>query len=283
MGVEGNVKENNSLRNLKGKITTVPQLDDTLSKSGHSADAKAVGEALEERVRKSDIIDSLTSDATDRPLSANQGSVLKKMIGDINLSEAGTVGYDNLASGLTSTNMQSAIDEVAEISKGALPKTGGMVDGKLQVRSANNGHGEVAKNNSATTDYGTYMADVTKAGKSAKVSVSAELNLLTYTDPNGQIRDVFHEGNKPFSSYVGNGSSNETIVDTKGVGRLILVYNANYFSFVTPEGALVVTLADRTIDWFPSTKVYYIEGKLGLHLSNDAFNKAGETYHYQAI
>lgn len=283
MSVEGNAKENNSLQKLKGRINNVPQLDNTLTKQGHGADAKAVGDALEERVRTSDIVDDLTSDAKDRPLSANQGTVLKKMIGDINLSEAGTVGYDNASSGLVSTNMQSAIDEVANISKSALPKTGGMIDGTVSVRNAENGHGSLTKNNSATEDYGTHVMDVTKDGKSAKVNVSAKLDMLTFVDTKGNINDIFHEGNKPFGSYVGNGSANERIIDTKGIGRLIVVYNPNYFSFVFPEGALVIKTSEKTIDFFPSTKVYYLNGKLGLYLTNDAFNKAGETYYYQAI
>ena len=52
MSIEGKANENNSLRDLKGKINTVPPIDDTLTKQGHSADAKAVGDALAERVRK---------------------------------------------------------------------------------------------------------------------------------------------------------------------------------------------------------------------------------------
>jgi hypothetical protein len=283
MSIEGNARENTSLQELRGKVQSIPQTDETLSLRGYSADAKAVGDALAEKTNKKDIIDNLSSDATDRPLSAYQGAVLKKMIGDVNLSEAGTVGYDNASSGLSATNMQSAIDEVAETSKNALPKTGGMIEGTLQVRNADNGHGVVAKNNSATTDYGTYVADVTKGGKSAKVSVSAELNLLTFTDTDGQIRDIFHEGNKPFGSYTGNGSANEREIDTKGLGRLIMVYNTNFFSLVFPEGALVIKTSDKSIDFFPSTKVYYLNGKLGLNLSNEAFNKSGETYYYQAI
>ena len=283
MSIEGKANENNSLQNIKGKIVAIPPLDDTLTKKGSSADAKAVGDALEERVKKSDVVDVLTSAETEKPLSAKQGAVLKKMIGDINLSQAGTVGYSNASSGLNATNMQSAIDELAVKTNNALPKTGGMIDGNVKVRSADNGNGVFAKNNSNTADYGTFVADVTKSGKTAKINVSANLDLLTYTDTNGNIRDIFHEGNKPFGSYEGDGNVEERIIDTKGLGRLILVYNPNYFSFVFPEGAVVIKTTDKSINFFQSTKVYYLNGKLQLNLTNDAFNKLGETYYYQAI
>ncbi len=280
MSIEGRANENNSLLNLKGKINAIPPLDDTLTKERHSAEAKAVGEALKEKVSKSDIVDDLTSDAKDKTLSANQGKELLKMIGDIKLSEAGTVGYDNATSGLSSTNMQSAIDEVVNKT---LPKSGGMVEGVVHVRSANNGYASLHKNNTATTDYGMKVVDRTKDNKNAYITVRAMTDEFSFTDSNGKTSKVLHEGNKPFGSYEGNGSAEEVIIDTNGVGRLMLVYNSSYFSFVTPEGALVVDLAERTFDWFVSTKVYYLNGVLGLHLSNDAFNKKGETYYYQAI
>lgn len=281
--MEGKAVINESLKNLKGKILTIPQADETLTKKGYFADAQAVGKALEERVEKNDIVDSLTSNAKDRPLSANQGTLLRKLIKDINTSAAGTVGYDNTSSGLTATNMQSAVDEVAEIAKKALPQTGGTINGYLHIKNVDNGLGWFGKNHSATEDYGTHMTDVAKDGKSSNVSICSALGTFTYTDPEGNIRDVFHEGTKPFGHYVGNGSANERIIETKGIGRLILVYNSDYFSFVTPEGALVVKLSEGTIRWIDSGKVYYLNGNLGLNLTNEAFNEAGKTYYYQAI
>lgn len=283
MSIEGNVKDVESLKSLRGKIASIPQVDETLTKKGYSADAKVVGDALEERVKKKDVIDNLNSDDKESPLSANQGRQIRKMLEDINLSEAGTVGYNNATSGLTATNMQTAIDEVVELTNSALPKSGGMVDGVLHVRSANNGYASLHKNNTESTDYGLKVVDRTKDNKNAYMTIRALTDELTFTNTKGETEAILHEGNKPFGSYEGNGNANERVIDTKGIGRLILVYNPNYFSFVFPEGAFVIKTSDKSFDFFPSTKAYYLNGKLTLNLTNDALNKTGETYYYQAV
>ena len=67
-------------KKVKGKLRTIPKTDDTLTKKGYSADAKATGDALNARVKKVDVVDNLLSDAADKPLSAKQGAELKKQI-----------------------------------------------------------------------------------------------------------------------------------------------------------------------------------------------------------
>lgn len=285
MSILGDVKDIESLRNLRGKIRTIPQTDETLTKKGYSADAKVVGDALKERIKITDIIDDLTSDDPKKVASARTVFLLAKQIASITLSEAGTVGYDNTNSGLNAVNMQGVGDELAEMVKNSVSKKGNsMIEGgALQVRNADNGYGSFSKNNSAAEDYGTQMMDIANDGKTAKVNVSAKLNLMTFVDNAGNIRDVFHEGNKPFGSYVGNGIDNEKNIETKGIGRLILVYNQKHFSFVTPEGALVVKLATGAVSWIDGAKAYFLNGVLSLHTTNAAFNEVDATYHYQVI
>lgn len=285
MSILGDVKDIESLRNLRGKIRTIPQTDETLTKKGYSADAKVVGDALKERIKITDIIDDLTSDDPKKVASARTVFLLAKQIASITLSEAGTVGYDNTKSGLDAINMQGVGDELAEKVKNCVSKKGNsMIEGgALQVRNVDNGYGTFSKNNSVAEDYGTQMMDIASDGKTAKVNVSAKLNLMTFVDNAGNIRDVFHEGNKPFGSYVGNGIDNEKNIDTKGIGRLILVYNQKHFSFVTPEGALVVKLATGAVSWIDGAKAYFLNGVLSLHTTNAAFNEVDATYHYQVI
>lgn len=285
MSILGDVKYIESLRNLRGKIRTIPQTDETLTKKGYSADAKVVGDALKERIKITDIIDDLTSDDPKKVASARTVFLLAKQIASITLSEAGTVGYDNTKSGLDAINMQGVGDELAEKVKNCVSKKGNsMIEGgALQVRNVDNGYGTFSKNNSVAEDYGTQMMDIASDGKTAKVNVSAKLNLMTFVDNAGNIRDVFHEGNKPFGSYVGNGIDNEKNIETKGIGRLILVYNQKHFSFVTPEGALVVKLATGAVSWIDGAKAYFLNGVLSLHTTNAAFNEVDATYHYQVI
>lgn len=295
--MEGTLENGQAYYNLKGKIVSIPQVDDTLTKKGYSADAKKVGEEFDERVKYADIIDNLTTVEAKKALSANQGKLLKDMIDKINLSQAATVGYDNKTSGLESTNMQEAIDEVANDLKDAkdaldnideslddyLPKSGGMVEGAVRVRNADNGYGQLMKNNSADADYGTQLSDTSKDGETAKVSISALLGTLTYTDANQNIRDIHHEGNKPFGSYTGNGSAVTQTIDTQGIGRLAIVYNKDNFSFVTPQGALSVDTSAGEIKWIESSKVYFLNGTLGITTTSEAFNVADKEYYYQVI
>ena len=280
--MEGNA-ENIVTPELKGTIVVIPSVDPTLSKEGYSADAKVVGEALNARVKTSDIVDDLTSESIDKPLSARQGKVIKQQLDTINLSQAGTVGYNNATSGLEATNAQSAIDEVAGIAKGALPKTGGMLEGALNVRSAENGYSALMKNHSATVDYGTQIADVSKDGKQVKLSMSSALGTFNFVDVDGNIRDIHHEGNKPFGNYTGNGTASPRTIATKGIGRLLVVYSDTRLSFVTPKGAFTINISAGTFEWIDGSKVHYLNGNLNIESTSVAFNASNTTYYYQVI
>ena len=284
MSIEGSVKDVESLKALRGTIRYVPKVDETLTKKGYSADAKVTGDALAERVRFNDIVDNLTTDDATKVASARQVFLIGKQLASINLREASTVGYNNAESGLNATNMQGAIDELAEGVENAVSKTGdNTMEGTLHVRTTDNGYGSFNKNHSAREDYGTQVMDHASDGRTAKVSVCGLLDTFTYTGNDGQVRDIHHEGNKPFGSYIGDGITNERNIETKGIGRLILVYNQNYFSFVTPEGALVAKLSTGSLSWIDGAKAYFLNGKLGLHTSNSAFNEVDAVYHYQVI
>lgn len=283
--MDGNLENNNqAINNLKGKVIGIPQVDPTLEKEGYAAESKTTGELIKARVKTEDIIDNLLSDDTDKPLSARQGKVLSEQLKDINLSDAGAVNYDNTESGLVATNMQSALDEVADISKNAVSKNGGdMINGPVKVQNADNGYGSLNKNNTATEDNGTQVVDTSKDGKTASVDVSALLGLFTYTDPDGNVRKVHHEGSKPFVEYKGNGSASPRKISSGGFGRLILLYCSTHLSFVTPKGAWVIDLSTGTGSWIGGDKVYCSEGNLNTETANAAFNASGVTYYGQVV
>lgn len=300
--MDGNVTENEVMNEITGKVAKIPRIDNTLTKEGYAADSKKTGDELAERVKKTDIADNLTTDDATKPLSAKQGVEIKRQLDSINLSQAGTVGYNNGTSGLSATNMQSAIDELASntttmndtienhattldnLDDNYIPTNGGgLVNGSVKVRNADNGYGEVSKNNSSEADYGTQLLDVRKDGKSAKVSVSAATGLLTYTDVDSNIRGIHHEGNKPFGEYVGNGSATPRAVATKGIGRMLLLYCSTRQAYVTPKGADVIDLTTGERSWIDSSKINFLSGNLNISTANEAANKANETYYYQVL
>lgn len=102
--MEGNIEQ---MQNITGKIKSF-EIDKTLSKRGMCAEAKATGEALATKVSKSDVVDNLISVETDKPLSANQGRLLKKQIDEIDPHNAENVVYGD-------TNVKSALDDLKAI------------------------------------------------------------------------------------------------------------------------------------------------------------------------
>ncbi len=74
---------NTDVLELKGKIVAIPSVDTSLTKNGYAADAKATGDALNARVKVADVVDNLTSNASDKPLSAKQGAELKRLLDEL--------------------------------------------------------------------------------------------------------------------------------------------------------------------------------------------------------
>ena len=86
-----------AIPNLFGKLRAIPRVDETLTKRGMSADAKAVGDILAEHNRR---------------------------INDIDPHFAENVGYDNSNSNFESKDIQGAIDEISSRLK---PMTGSYI------------------------------------------------------------------------------------------------------------------------------------------------------------
>ena len=99
--MDGNIEK---MQSLTGRIKGLG-IDKTLTKKGMCAEAEAVGKALATKVSITDIVDDLTSVADDKPLSANQGRLLKKQIDEIDPHYAENVVYDK-------TNVKSALDDL---------------------------------------------------------------------------------------------------------------------------------------------------------------------------
>ena len=100
--MDGNIE---NMQSLTGRIKGLG-IDKTLTKKGMCAEAEATGKALATKVSITDIVDDLLSVASDKPLSANQGRLLKKLIDEIDPHYAENVLYND-------TNVKDALDKVS--------------------------------------------------------------------------------------------------------------------------------------------------------------------------
>ena len=114
-------------------------------------------------------------------------------------------------------------------------------------------------------------------------NASAENNTFVYTDADGNIRNIHHEGSKPFIEYKGNGSATPRTIATKGIGRMILLYCSTHQAYITPKGADVIDLTTGERTWIDSAKVNFLSANINLTTANAAVNKANETYYGQVI
>jgi hypothetical protein len=101
--MDGNIEK---MQSLTGRIKGLG-IDKTLTKKGMCAEAEATGKALATKVSITDIVDDLLSVASDKPLSANQGRLLKKLIDEIDPHYAENVIYND-------TNVKDALDKVSK-------------------------------------------------------------------------------------------------------------------------------------------------------------------------
>lgn len=101
--MDGNIEK---MQSLTGRIKGLG-IDKTLTKKGMCAEAEATGKALATKVSITDIVDDLLSVASDKPLSANQGRLLKKLIDEIDPHYAENVLYND-------TNVKDALDKVSK-------------------------------------------------------------------------------------------------------------------------------------------------------------------------
>ena len=134
MSIEENAEATNE---VKGRIYTIPTVDDTFTKEGYAADAKATGEKFTE---------------------------VNERIDNIDPHDAANVDYDNTNSELEADKVQAAIDEIAtlyaraKVLEGYLSKEAGLdaVDDVLTWKentvhhAGNKPFGEYEGNGSAT-------------------------------------------------------------------------------------------------------------------------------------
>ncbi len=129
-------------KNLAGAVNElyarpVVYVDNTLTKSGDAADAKVTGDLLAEKVNTIDIINNLTSNLANKPLSAAQGVVLKSLVTSLQTAldalKNSVVSADNITKAIGEHNQDEDAHPalIAEIQAVSDAVNGLDVDGKI--------------------------------------------------------------------------------------------------------------------------------------------------------
>lgn len=276
MSIIGNNEEKKS---LNGKIVQIPTVDKTLSKSGYSADAKVTGDALKKKVNITDIVDNLTTDNANKPLSAKQGAELKRRVDDIDPHFAENVIYDNENSNFESADVQGALDEVSERLTPTAVKTK-----NSSVKS--DGVGEVLLSITDRND-SKHERYISISDKTKKSSLADSLKYVENDNGTYVADNIFGEHNKPTGSYTGNGSATARTITTGGIGGVILIYSNNAgernICIVTKIGGVAFRISGETATKYMGAAVLFGDGKISLGTADSSVNANGVNYYYQVL
>lgn len=277
---------------LMGKVKEIPSVDPTLTKSGFAADAKVVGDKLEEIgtdvLGKEDVVNDLESDAYDKPLSAAMGKLLKSLVGKGG-GYASDVIYDNSESNLEAHDVQYAITLLASMVRGCLPIEGGTLTGENIY--LDNGNARIQGNENALwmqalngemDNNNRRLLAIYNSGYASDVK-----NSLVFEDIiNGKKQGyaVYGAHNKKSGYYVGDGGTSKT-VDSESVGSVVFVLGASpaygsVAALVCGQGA--VMFGGGRVDIVSSSYLCFTGGNLTVK-NIGAFNDTGANYYYYVL
>lgn len=280
MSLEGKLNDKNTLR---GRIHRVPETDNTLTKEGYAADAKATGDALNARVKIADVVDNLESNASDKPLSAKQGAVMREMIEGIalnvtNIEEpedrgefryVGTLESNTDLNNLLATGSYSCTSSVAKTVSNTP-----IVDGAFHIhvfKAATPTANETSARPTIQMLTATSTTDSRLFWRKHSTGTWGEWKICE------DIRDV-----KPRGNYSGNGSVTSRTIPVTGEGQVVLIYGGVGAVFVTPYGAYAIN-SSGAASFLPVAQIYKGNDGIVMTTDNALVNKSGNTYGYQLL
>lgn len=112
--------------------------------------------------------------------------------------------------------------------------------------------------------------------------VARALQFYDTLQANTQIYNIFGEHNKPSGSYTGNGSATKRVIETGGIGNVIMITGNNHSFLVMPWGAIGINNSNQIITLGGHICNFNI-GKLEMSTSNNAINQNGYNFLYQVL
>ena len=99
---------------------------------------------------------------------------------------------------------------------------------------------------------------------------------------NTKVELFYGTHNKPYGTYVGNGSDSERVISGKGVGSFIMIWCNQGMGFVSPAGGFFLT-GTGEIRYLDSRLCHYSNGILTLRTNSIFANGEEITYTYQCL
>lgn len=95
--------------------------------------------------------------------------------------------------------------------------------------------------------------------------------------------DILHTGNKPTGTYTGNGSAEQRIIQTGGIGNEILILGAGWVSLISNGMGFSVQLATNQVAGITGVDCYCVNGDFNITTTREAINSAGIEYIYRVL
>jgi hypothetical protein len=278
---------------LMGKVKEIPTVDATLTKSGFAADAKVVGDKLNEigtdRLGAEDVVNDLESDAIDKPLSAAMGKALSEMARSGG-GFADNVIYDNSESGLDANDVQRAITLLTSMARNALPLEGGtltgenlyMDSGNVRIQGNENALWMQALNGIMDNDNRRLISLY-----NSRFEPNAKNALMFEDIISGKKRSyaIYGEHNMKAGKYKNvSASAKYYNVQTDSAGNVAMVFGrdtsvGNVVAFVCSAGAII--FKNGTIEIPDSLKISYLSGSL--YIGIPYLMESEKTYYYYIL
>ena len=209
MSLEG-VYTNTNLDVLRGKIKNITPnaIDKTLTVSGAGADAKVVGDALEQKVNYKDIVNDLKTDSARLPLSARQGYELSKRVGNVQIYVETSILYAKAA---LEASAKAKYDSESVMN---------LVDSANNNAEIANNHATEAKENAASAkntadEFKTKLENLQAEVDEAKATTTAKLAKDGSEEMEGDLKMGNHKISGVTDPTDKNDVANKQYVDSK--------------------------------------------------------------------
>lgn len=189
--------------------------------------------------------------------------------------------------------VQNAINNITAEDVGAYPKTGGILDGSLEIsRDYGESYPLVQSFRAYQMKIGDkYAATITKSeNSSVKAVLGFNENGVGFVDRSSgsaETHILYGDYNKPSGSYTGNGDATSRSIYIEGaVGSTLIIRSIAHTggTVAIVGGAMgAIGKVNKTIIPFSLNEVSYSNGVLTIATDDEILNESGKTYYWEVL